>query len=189
MTRRASTIIAAAVSAALSAGTAWAQGVDPHAGHSMTGMAGMEQMRMAPTRKPATESLAGARATPAHASGASGMDHAAHGAPPPAMGGMHMGHGGTGGDDALAASSPTKDAVLAGSPARLRLVFKSPVRLETLQLFDSTGSRVPIAIAPGEGAQVSAHLPTLPPDAYEARWRASDPGGAMLTGVLRFRVS
>lgn len=121
-------------------------------------------------------------------SGMAGMDHGAHGAAGAGMSGMAMGHGGMGGGDALASSAPVQGAVLAGSPSQLSLVFKSPVRLEMLQLFDSTGSRVPIAPASTGGAAVSARLPTLPPDAYEARWRASDAGGASLTGVLRFRV-
>ena len=127
--------------------------------------------------------------------GMSGMDHSAHGAAQPgmagmgSMGGMHMGHGGMGGGDALASSSPAQGAVMTGSPAQLSLVFRTPMRLESLQLFDSTGSRVPLAPAQAGGAQVSASLPSLPPDAYEARWRASDASGSTLTGILRFRVS
>ena len=120
-------------------------------------------------------------------SGAKRMDHAMAGmAMDP---GMHMHH--HGGGDVLAASSPADGQGFVDAPGAIALTFKQPVQLESLQVFESSGARAPVA-APSRQAMavVRVLLPHLPADTYEIRWRTSSGGdGVAAQGSIRFTVN
>ena len=113
------------------------------------------------------------------------MGHGGHG-------GMKMGGMagmGMGGEDFLSASYPVQGQTVSGGPAALRLVFTRPVQLRSLQLFASSGARVPLDIPGGTAAaSFSTPLPRLPPDTYQARWRIASPDGGADNGAIDFKV-
>lgn len=90
----------------------------------------------------------------------------------------------------LRAAAPADGAVLPAPPERLVLSFNEAVQVTALRLRAAGGAEVALPRRPIRSTREEAvPLPSLPPGAYEAEWRAISADGHPIGGRLRFQVA